>query len=141
MPTQGVYCASGITKTGKITNRFAETFDDLLNTIEKLKASGVNVFVTPGTFEGFSRKAEDSVFFRSFFIDLDVNHGAVCYTSKDEALDSLDAFAGRVAGPCPSGRALSAGASACGGNFRCPPAGVPAGLAAGLVAPLGSDRA
>ena len=91
LPTQGVYCASGITKTGKTTNRFAETFDDLLNIIEKLKASDVNIFVTPGTFEGFSRKGEDSVFFRSFFIDLDVGPEKP-YTTKEAALDALDNF-------------------------------------------------
>ena len=56
LPTQGVYCISGIDKNGKVSNRFAETLDDVLSTIERLKKTQ-NVFVALGSFEGYSRKA------------------------------------------------------------------------------------
>ena len=93
LPTQGVYCASGITKIGVITERFAETFDGLINNIEKLKARGQNVYVTPGTFGCYSRKAIDSVYVRSFFVDLDVGKAEnKSYPSKVEALEALEVF-------------------------------------------------
>lgn len=93
LPRQGVYCVTGIDPQDKekVVNRFAETLDDLFNYIEKFKNKGQNVYVAPGTFEGFSRKRVDSIFFRSFFIDLDVGEEKP-YKTKDEALAALDAF-------------------------------------------------
>ena len=55
-----------------MANRFAETLDGVLEEIEKFKNKNADVFVAPGSFEGYSRKADDCVFVRSFFIDLDV---------------------------------------------------------------------
>jgi hypothetical protein len=89
LPSQGVYCVSGIDKNKKITNRFAETLDDLINTITELADRDQNVFVAPGSFVGHSRKADSSVFLRSFFIDLDVGPGKD-YTDKQDAHDALD---------------------------------------------------
>jgi len=85
LPTQGVYCISGIDKTGKVSNRFAETLDDVFSTIERLKKTQ-NVFVALGSFEGYSRKAVDCMFVRSFFIDLDVGE-------KKDYKDKADAHA------------------------------------------------
>ena len=85
LPTQGVYCISGIDKTGKVSNRFAETLDDVLSTIERLKKTQ-NVFVALGSFEGYSRKAVDCLYVRSFFIDLDVGE-------KKDYKDKADAHA------------------------------------------------
>ena len=73
-------------------HRFAETVDALIQHTEDLKDEGYNVYVAPNSFQGYSRKASDAAFARSFFVDLDVNHGAVCYDSKDAALAALDAF-------------------------------------------------
>lgn len=92
LPTQGVYCAAGISKDGIVRHRFAESIDNLMITVESLKREGLNVYVTPNSFTGHSRKADYASFSRSFFVDLDVNHGSVCYTSKQEALDALSAF-------------------------------------------------
>ena len=91
LPTQGVYCAAGI-KQGKVLHRFAETIDALIEQTEKLKQEGFNVYVAPNSFNGYSRRSEDAAWSRSFFVDLDVNHGAVCYSSKDEALGALETF-------------------------------------------------
>jgi hypothetical protein len=100
LPTQGVYCAAGI-KAGKVLHRFAETIDELHVLTDRLKDEGFNVYVAPSTFEGHSRKTEDAVYSRSFFVDLDVNHGIVCYTSKDEALSALGTFVAEVGLPEP----------------------------------------
>jgi len=82
LPTQGVYCAAGITRDGLVRHRFAETIDALMITVESLKQEGLSVYVTPNSFSAHSRKKDYASYSRSFFIDLDVNHGTVCYTSK-----------------------------------------------------------
>jgi hypothetical protein len=84
LPTQGVYCVSGIDNNKKITNRFAETLDDVYTEIDKLNAKKVNTFVALGTFDGYSRKADDCLFVRSFFIDLDVGPSKE-YATKEDA--------------------------------------------------------
>jgi len=84
LPSQGVYCVSGIDpNNNKITNRFAETLDDVFELVDKFKKKKVNVYVTPATFEGFSRKADDCVFVKSFFIDIDT-HGKNSYDAKED---------------------------------------------------------
>ena len=94
LPTQGVYCVSGITKAGHITTRFAETFDSFLNLIELFKSRGENVFVTPGTYGGFSRMGDNCVYVRSFFVDLDV--GPKGYPTQQDALEAFNTFVAKV---------------------------------------------
>jgi hypothetical protein len=101
LPSQGVYCAAGIDKEGKITNRFAETLSDLLDLVEGLKEENQNVFVALNTFNGYSRRAENAIYCRSFFIDLDVGDNAKKYRSKDEALAALNDFVDMVGLPPP----------------------------------------
>ena len=89
LPSQGVYCVSGIEQTTKKTvNRFAETLEDVFKLVEKLKSQQLNVFVAPGSFDGFSRKAENCIFYKSFFVDLDVGEGKA-YGDKGEAQTAL----------------------------------------------------
>jgi hypothetical protein len=88
LPTQGVYCISGIDETKRIYNRFAETLDDVIAQIEKFKAKQIHTFVALGTFEGYSRKAEDCLFMRSLFIDLDVGENKE-YATKEDAHTAL----------------------------------------------------
>jgi hypothetical protein len=60
LPTQGVYCVTGIDSKGdKTRNRFTETIDGLIDLIEVTKEAGHNVFVAPASFNGYSRKLED----------------------------------------------------------------------------------
>ncbi len=82
MPSQGVYCVSGLTN-GRMANRFAETLDGVLEEVQKLKDKKADVFVALGTFEGYSRKADDCLYVRSFFIDLDVGEGKEFATKED----------------------------------------------------------
>jgi hypothetical protein len=88
LPTQGVYCISGIDKNGKVSNRFAETLNDVFKEIGRLKDKEVNTFVALGAFDGYSRKAVDCLFVRSFFIDLDVGP-TKDYATKDDAYDGI----------------------------------------------------
>jgi hypothetical protein len=89
LPTQGVYCATGILQ-GKAENRFSTTLPGLFDHIRVLVEGGYNVYVAPNTFEGHSRRAIDAVWSKSFFIDLDVGPGK--HASKAVALEALDAF-------------------------------------------------
>ena len=89
LPSQGIYCVCGIDKTGKATNHFADTLDDAINIINNLKGRGQNVFVAPNSFKSHSRRGENALFSRSFFIDLDVGKG---YDTKKDAVDALNTF-------------------------------------------------
>lgn len=106
LPRLGVYCITGIDQVSRKTfNRFAETLDDVFNEIEKFKSKGLNTYVALGSFDGFSRKAENSIYFRSFFIDLDVGEGKAAtdkgYSTKDEALEALNKFLDETELPPP----------------------------------------
>lgn len=94
LPSQGTYCVVLINPTTKrVIHRFADSHDELTQTLAKASAqTESNVYVTPCSFEGHNRASDDAIFGRSFFIDLDVNHGKVCYTSKEEAIAALDEF-------------------------------------------------
>jgi len=83
LPSQGVYCV-GAAMNGRMKHHFSKTLDGVLETIEKLKDKGYDLFTAMGTFEGHSRKADDCIALRSFFIDLDVGEGKA-YASKEEA--------------------------------------------------------
>lgn len=95
LPSQGVYCVAAV-KDKRLKHHFAETLTDAIDKIDSLKNNGYDLFIAMGTFEGHSRKADDCVFQRSFFIDLDV--GALTdekgnptgkYADKDKALEAL----------------------------------------------------
>jgi hypothetical protein len=100
LATQGVYCATGIEPgeagKAKVTNKFAENIDDLLVHVEAIKKKGWNAYVALGTFEGYSRKKDDCIYFRSLFIDLDVGEDKAAsnkgYATKEAALTALDKF-------------------------------------------------
>jgi hypothetical protein len=99
LPSQGVYCVSGLHQR-RMANRFAETLDGVFEEIEKFKKKGSDVFVALGTFEGYSRKADDCVYVRSFFIDLDVGEGKE-YADKADAHTALYKLQGAADLPDP----------------------------------------
>jgi hypothetical protein len=101
LPSQGVYCVTGIEQASKkTTNRFAETLEDAFKLIEKIKNQQLNTFVALGTFDGFSRKADSCLFFRTFFIDLDVGENKA-YANKEEARVALLEFIDETGLPDP----------------------------------------
>ena len=83
-----------------MANRFAETLDGVFEEIEKFKKKGSDVFVALGTFEGYSRKADDCLYVRSFFIDLDVGEGKE-YADKADAHTALYKLQGAADLPDP----------------------------------------
>ena len=99
LPSQGVYCVSGLSN-GRMANRFAETLDGVYEEIEKFKNKNADVFVALGTFEGYSRKADDCLYVRSFFIDLDVGEGKE-YADKADAHTALYKLQGAAGLPDP----------------------------------------
>ena len=86
LPSQGIYCVGAVIND-RMKHHFAKTLDEAITTIEKLKDDGYDLFMAMGTFQGFSRKADDCLFLRSFFVDLDV--GDAKHPDKDTALAEL----------------------------------------------------
>lgn len=117
LPTQGVYCVTGIDPaSGATRNKFTETFDEIFDLVEDFKNRKQNIFIAVSTFGEFSRKAKDAVFCRSLFIDLDVGADKAAenkgYVDADAALVALDAFIAESGLPEPvrvsSGRGVHA---------------------------------
>lgn len=94
LPSQGIYCVALIhPETKRTKHLYAYSHDDLNQILDKVTAEAThNVYVAALSFNNESRTASTAAFGRSFFIDLDVNHGKICYTSKDDALDALAQF-------------------------------------------------
>ena len=91
LPTQGVYCVTTI-RNRHAANKFAETLDQ----VEKLIAEGekdqANVFVAVNSFKVWQRTADNALFARSFYIDLDVGDSEKKYASQQEAVEALIKF-------------------------------------------------
>jgi hypothetical protein len=93
LPSQGVYCAVGIGRDGRPSHHFADTLSDLEQRILDIQESDQNAFVALSTFDGYSRRADNALFCRSFFIDLDVGaDNPKKYESKEAALAALSEF-------------------------------------------------
>lgn len=86
LPSQGVYCVGAVINN-RMKHHFSKTLDEAITTIEELKDDGYDLFMAMGTFKGFSRKADDCLYLRSFFVDLDV--GDTKHPDKDTALAEL----------------------------------------------------
>jgi hypothetical protein len=94
LPTQGIYCVAMIhAETKRTRHEYVYNVDELEEVLGKYSSqTDYNVYVAPCSFQDESRNSNNAAFGRSFFIDLDVNHGSVCYTSKEEALNALEEF-------------------------------------------------
>lgn len=92
LPSTGVYCVATIDPIAKLTkHKFVENIDDLAEFVESKKNTPINIFVALSSFGGYSRKADEAKFVKSFFVDLDVGEGKG-YVSKQEAIEALDKF-------------------------------------------------
>ncbi len=101
LPAQGVYCATGISsRTGKVTNVFAESLDELFNHVIDMVQAQVNVFIAPATFKNHSRLADNAAYVRSFFVDLDCGEGKP-YATQDDAIKALTDFCSKFELPPP----------------------------------------
>lgn len=99
LPSQGVYCVAGI-KNKKTKQKFVEDLDELARQIEAFISEGSDTYVALGSFDGFSRRAEDAKYLRSFFVDLDVGAGKG-YDTKADALLAIHTFPAKVGLPDP----------------------------------------
>ena len=92
LPSTGVYCVATIDPQTKITkHKFVESIDELETFVESKKDTKTNIFVALSSFKGYSRKADEAEYVKSFFVDLDVGEGKG-YESKDTALNALSKF-------------------------------------------------
>ena len=101
-PTQGYVCIAGIDTDNVIVPRFATSVDEALSLAQKFIDRKVNVYFTPGTYEGRSRKQESCAFVKSFFLDIDVMHGKSKYDSKIQAIQELQRFCDEIDWPEPT---------------------------------------
>jgi hypothetical protein len=94
LPSQGNYCIFTLTD-GKPKTRFAEngSIENAVKFIEAFKQEPpTNIYFALSSFDGFSRKADDSIYIKSFFLDLDVGKENNSYATKDEAYAGLGKF-------------------------------------------------
>ena len=92
LPSNGVYCVAAIDPVSKIPrHKFVESTDDIMAAVNQFDPKKQNIFVALSSFSGYSRKAADAVFVRSFFVDLDVGEGKG-YDTKEEASKAVDSF-------------------------------------------------
>ena len=90
LPTEGVYCIATI--KDRVKHYFVESIEEIEPQIEKLKSKeDLNIYIAIGSFDGYSRKAENALYFKSLFIDLDVGEEKD-YSTKEEAEQALDKF-------------------------------------------------
>ncbi len=95
LPSEGTYVITGINAENKkdVRQKYAESLEDAYTIIEDFKKkSPLNIYFALSTFEGFSRKAVDSIYIKSFFLDLDVGKENNSYATKEEALAGLAQF-------------------------------------------------
>lgn len=91
LPSKGVYCVVGI-KDGVVKQHFANSLNKLLTLTEQIKDKEQNVYVAPNSFKGHSRKGDQAMLSRSFFVDLDVGNSPKKYPNKEVALEALNTF-------------------------------------------------
>lgn len=101
LPSSGVYCIASIDPIKKIPRHtFVESVDEIESVVNNFNKSRQNVFVALSSFSGYSRKADDAVYIRSFFVDLDVGEGKG-YETKEKAVEALDKFVATADLPPP----------------------------------------
>jgi hypothetical protein len=94
LPSQGNYCIFTLTD-GKPKTRFAEngSIENAVKFIEAFKQEPpTNIYFALSSFDGLRRKADDSIYIKSFFLDLDVGKEKNSYATKDDAYAGLGAF-------------------------------------------------
>jgi hypothetical protein len=103
LPSQGNYCIFTLTD-GKPKTRYAEngSIEDASKFIEAFKQQPpTNIYFALSSFDGFSRKADDSIYIKSFFLDLDVGKEKNSYATKDDAYTGLGKFIEALNLPAP----------------------------------------
>ena len=93
LPSQGNYCLCSMSEPSRMRQRFAEnaSLEELYKLIEKAKKEAhTNVWFALSSFEtAYSRAADDSLYIKSFFLDIDVGKEKNSYATRDEAQDAV----------------------------------------------------
>lgn len=110
LPSSGIYCAVSIDANGLVRQTFHETIEELAEQGQRISKSGRNAYFAMSTFQSTeSRKASNTAFTRSFFLDLDCGPGKP-YPDQASASNALRAFIDKIGLPDPyvvnSGRGL-----------------------------------
>ena len=100
-PSQGNVCIAGIDQNGTTIPRFANNLEDAMALVQSFASRNINVYFTPGTYQGSRRRKEECLFVKSFFLDLDVAHGKNQYESKEAAVLDVERFCNEVNWPKP----------------------------------------
>ena len=68
LPSEGVYCIATI--KDRVKHYFVESIEEIQPKIEELKSKeDLNIYIALGSFDGYSRKAENALYFKSLLID------------------------------------------------------------------------
>jgi len=103
LPSEGTYVITGIRNKTDVRQKYAESLEDAYRLIENFKKEPpTNIYFALSTFEGFSRKAVDSIYIKSFFLDLDVGKDKNSYDTKEQAFEGLAKFLGDTGLPEPT---------------------------------------
>ena len=103
LPSQGTYVVVGIRNKTDVRQKYAEDLEGAYRLIENFKKEPpTNIYFALSTFEGLSRKAVDSIYIKSFFLDLDVGKEKNSYATKEDAYNGLANFLAATKLPEPT---------------------------------------
>ena len=76
LPTEGWYCAVGISESGRVIPSFHSTLDEVVARAGELVADTMNAYFALASFkEAGERKADKALYLRSCFFDIDCGEG------------------------------------------------------------------
>ena len=92
LPNSGQKCWISISKKG-VKQGFVDSVEKLAEQLKKIDAQGIDAYFGCAVFgEAFSRKTDNAVAAKSFWLDLDCGEGKP-YAAPDLAIEALDNFA------------------------------------------------
>ena len=102
LPTQGNYCVVGI-RAGTVRSSFHNNLDDVEAVAEGLDAGGIDAYFALASFDDpiKGRKADNAIYLRSFFLDLDCGTGKP-YRDQAHAAQELAVFVQTTGLPTPT---------------------------------------
>lgn len=101
VPREGWYCVFAANKTGQLKQKFYESLDHVLDASRDLDSNGYDVYFALATFGAAgSRKQDDAIKLRSFFMDLDCGPSKE-FPTQHEAIKELRRFCKELSLPRP----------------------------------------
>lgn len=102
LPTQGLYCVVGI-RAGNVRPSFHDNLEDVDAVATGLDAGGIDAYFALASFDVAlaGRKADNALYLRSFFLDLDCGTGKP-YRDQAHAAQELSVFVQTTGLPTPT---------------------------------------